>query len=152
VTDSATLRPTWQPHFSYEPHILAGLVVQSFDVWFETNAEFLLEWRDSSPYPNNIGPSLRVAGDGNVSAGDKLLTRVPSRQWVHVEIKGRVGKTAPGLFQVTLTPAGEAPKLFADLPMGGKQFSELHWLGFMSTAAADTAFYLDNLRIRRQGE
>jgi hypothetical protein len=33
--------------------------------------------------------------------------------------------------------------------MSGEQFSELHWLGFSSTAMADTVFYLDNLRIRR---
>jgi hypothetical protein len=33
--------------------------------------------------------------------------------------------------------------------MSGQQFSELHWIGFSSTALADTAFYLDNLRIQR---
>jgi hypothetical protein len=36
--------------------------------------------------------------------------------------------------------------------MNGPQFNELQWLGFSSTAAADTAFYLDNLRLQRLGK
>jgi hypothetical protein len=39
--------------------------------------------------------------------------------------------------------------VFSELRMSGREFSELHWLGFSSTAEADTAFYLDNLRIQR---
>lgn len=148
VTDSATLRPAWQPHFYYEPHILSGRVRQSFDVWLETNAQFFTEWRDTSAYPQNLGPSVRFDGNGNVSAGDKLLATVPSRHWVHVEIQARLGKSAARVFRLTLTPAGEPPMAFSELPMSGPQFSELHWLGFSSTAEADTAFYLDNLRIQ----
>jgi hypothetical protein len=33
--------------------------------------------------------------------------------------------------------------------MPGRDFHELHWLGFSSTAAAGTVFYLDNLRLKR---
>ena len=149
VTDSATLQPTWKPLFSYEPDLVAGLVGQSFDVWLEADAHFTVEWRDDTPYPQNVGPSLRFDGNGDVSAGDKLLTTVESRHWVHVEIEARIGKNAPGVFRVTLIPAGGARKEFTGLPVRGKQFNELHWLGFYSTAAADTAFYVDNLRIQR---
>jgi hypothetical protein len=149
VADSATLQPAWQPHFYYEPHITSGSVRQSFDVWFETNAQFVTEWRDSGTYPQNVGPSVRFDGNGNVSAGDKLLAKVPSRHWVHVEIQAPLGKNAARVFQLTLTPEGEERKVFSELRMSGQQFSELHWLGFSSTAEADTAFYLDNLRIQR---
>jgi hypothetical protein len=150
VTDSATLQPSWQPHFYYEPHITSGLVRQSFDVWVETNAQFVTEWRDNGTYPQNIGPSVRFDENGNVSAGDKLLTKLASRHWVHVEIQASIGKTAARTFKLTLTPQGEEPKVFAGLPMSGSQFGELHWLGFSSTALADTCFYLDNLRIQRR--
>jgi hypothetical protein len=149
VADSATLQPAWQPHFYYEPHITSGSVRQSFDVWFETNAQFVTEWRDSGTYPQNVGPSVRFDGNGNVSAYDKLLAKVPSRRWVHVDIQAPLGKTAVRVFQLTLTPEGEERKVFSELRMSGREFSELHWLGFSSTAEADTAFYLDNLRIQR---
>ncbi len=149
VTDSATLRPNWQPHFYYEPHLVSGMVCQSFDVWFETNAQFITEWRDTSSYPQNIGPSLRFEGNGNVSAGGRLLATVPSRQWIHVEIQAPLGKSAARVFRLTLRPEGKQPKTFEALPMSGQDFRELQWLGFSSTAEADTAFYLDNLRIQR---
>ena len=149
VADSATLQPAWQPHFYYEPHITSGSVRQSFDVWFETNAQFVTEWRDSGTYPQNVGPSVHFDGNGNVSAYDKLLAKVPSRRWVHVDIQAPLGKTAVRVFQLTLTPEGEERKVFSELRMSGREFSELHWLGFSSTTEADTAFYLDNLRIQR---
>jgi hypothetical protein len=149
VTDSATLQPSWQPHFYYEPHITSGWVRQCFDVWFETNSQFITEWRDSGAYPQNIGPSVRFDGNGNVSAGGKLLAKVPNRHWVHVEIQAPLGKNAARTFQLTLAPEGETQRVLSGLPMSGRQFSELHWLGFSSTAQADTVFYLDNLRIQR---
>ena len=149
VRDSAALQPVWQPHFYYEPHLLSGTVCQSFDVWLETNAQFFTEWRDSGAYPQNIGPSVRFEGTGRVSAGGQLLARVPSRQWLHVEIQAAVGKSAGRVFRLTLSSEGKPPKVFASLPMSGGQFSELHWLGFSSTAGADTAFYLDNVRFQR---
>ncbi len=39
--------------------------------------------------------------------------------------------------------------MFESLPMAGAQFAELHWLGFSSTAAADTALFIDDLKIER---
>jgi hypothetical protein len=66
-----------------------------------------------------------------------------------VDIQAPLGKTAVRVFHLTLTPEGEERKVFSELRMSGREFSELHWLGFSSTAEADTAFYLDNLRIQR---
>jgi hypothetical protein len=92
---------------------------------------------------------VRFDGNGNVSAGGKLLAKVPNRHWVHVEIQAPLGKNAARAFQLTLAPEGETQQVFSGLPMSGSQFSELQWLGFSSTAEADTVFYLDNLRIQR---
>ena len=47
--------------------------------------------------------------------------------------------------------ATAAPQVFADLPLVGKEFRELHWLGFTSLAAADAAFFIDDIRIKRIG-
>jgi hypothetical protein len=149
VTDSATLQPSWQPHFYYEPHLTSGTVRQSFEVWLETNAQFVTEWRDSGGYPQNVGPSVCFNGNGEVTAGGKLLTRIPSRHWIRVEIQAPLGKGAPGVFQLRLAAEGDPPRVFSGLPMSGQQFSELQWIGFSGTALADTAFYLDNLRIQR---
>jgi len=148
ITDSKILQPSWQPHFFYQPHISEGVVRQSFDVWFDPQAEFFTEWRDTAAYPQNVGPSVRFEGNGKVSVSGSELAEIPSEQWVHVEIEARVGKEASRTFKLTLTPAGEPSQVFENLAMVGGQFSELHWLGFSSTAAADTAFFLDNLKIQ----
>ena len=149
ITDSKTLQPLWQPHFFYQPHITEGAVRQSFDVWFDTEADFFTQWRDTTEYPRNVGPSVRFDGNGRVSVGGRTLATIPSQRWAHVEIEARLGKGAPRTFKLSLTPAGEPPKVFEDVPMAGAEFVELHWLGFSSIAAADTAFFLDNLKIER---
>lgn len=147
ITDSQRLKPSWQPHFYYEPHITEGTVRQAFDVWIGPGAEFFTEWRDTADYPGNIGPSIRFDGRGRVVVGGKVLTTVPLEQWVAVEIVAAVGRNAPRSFTLAITPSGGPPQVFADLPISGERFHELHWLGFSSTAAADTVFYLDNLSI-----
>ncbi len=149
ITDSTALKPSWQPHFFYQPHITRGIVRQSFDVWCDRKADFFTEWRDTSTYPRNVGPSVRFDRGGKVGVGGRTIATIPSRRWVHVEIEARLGKGAPRTFKLTLTPAGEPSGVFDGLPMAGAEFTELHWLGFSSTAAEDTAFFLDNLKIER---
>ncbi|OGV57230.1 MAG: hypothetical protein A2283_21120 [Lentisphaerae bacterium RIFOXYA12_FULL_48_11] len=149
MQDSKELQPSWQPHFYYEPHIITGLVRQVFDVWYETNAQFVVEWRDSGSYGQNIGPSVRFDGNGNVTAGGKKLATVPVGNWLHVEIEVCLGKNAPRTCKLTLFPAGGVAEIFADLSISGKDFSELHWLGFISTVSADTSVYFDNMVLTR---
>jgi hypothetical protein len=149
VRDSKNLKPSWQPHFYYEPHFVTGTFRQSFDVWLGTNAQFFTEWRDTAEYPQNVGPSVRFDGNGEVSVSGRVLARMPVEEWVRVEIEAVIGKSAARVFKLTLTPKSAAPRTFPDLPISGKDFHEVHWLGFSSTAAADTAFYLDNVRISR---
>ena len=150
ITDSKTLKPTWQPHFYYQPHMTSGIVRESFDVWLAPEAQFGTEWRDNVAYPHNIGPSVSFSGSGGVIVGGKTLTRMPAGAWFHVEIEAALGKNAPRTFKLTLTPHGGVPQILGDLPISGSNFHEVHWLGFSSTAAADTAFYLDNLRISQK--
>ncbi len=146
VADAKDVQPSWEPHFYYEPRLREGLVRQSFDVWFDRNVQFFTEWRDAGEYPRNVGPSVRFDGSGEVSAAGKPLARLPAETWVHVEIEAALGKDAPRSFRLTLHAPGGAPQVFTGLPLAGADFRELDWLGFSSTAAADTAFYLDNVR------
>ena len=146
VTDSKNLQPSWQPHFFYEPHLTAGVIRQSFDVWCAREAQFFTEWRDSGAYPANTGPSVRFDGSGPVTVAGKSLTQVPAETWIHVDVEAALGKDAPRTFRLTLQAAGGERRTFADLPMAGVDFHELHWLGFSSTAAADTEFFLDQLK------
>lgn len=148
ITDSSTLQPAWQPHFYYEPHYLAGAARESFSVWVATNAQFFTEWRDTGDYPRNVGPSVLFDGRGNVSVGGKVLARIPAETWIHVEIEAALGDPATRVFSLKLKPAGALEQRFDSLPIPGAEFRQLHWLGFSSTALADTAFYLDNLSLK----
>lgn len=47
---------------------------------------------------------------------------------------------------------GQQALTFSDLPHAGAKFTKLQWLGFVSTAVVDTAFYLDNVKIQTVGQ
>lgn len=149
ATDAKGLEPSWQPHFFYQPHLVQGRVRQSFDLKLQPGVLLFTEWRDEKSYPACIGPSVTFDGAGRITAGGRLLATVPTDRWIHVEIEAPLGKNAARKYTLTVVAPGGTRHVFADLPMSGKDFQELHWLGFVSTAAADTAFYLDNLRIQR---
>jgi len=149
VTDAKGLEPSWQPHFFYQPHIVDGRVRESFDLKLQPGALMFTEWRDEKSYPACIGPSVAFDASGRITAGGTVLATVPTDGWIHVEIEAPLGKNAPRNYTLAVVAPGGVRRSFADLPMPGKDFQELHWLGFVSTAAADTAYYVDNLRIQR---
>jgi len=148
-TDVKGLEPAWQPHLFYEPHFTDGLVRHSFDLRLETGALLFTEWRDATPYPQCIGPSVTFDGEGHVTVGDRRIATVPVRQWLHVEIEALLGKNTPETFSLILALPGQAPQIFKGLPFAGSRCRELHWLGFVSNATEDSVFYVDNIRIKR---
>jgi len=149
ITDVQDLAPSWQPHLYYEPHHLTGAVRQSFDVRLEPGALMFAEWRDQTPYPQCIGPSVTFDGAGRVTVAGQILATLPASRWLHVEMEARLSKAAPRTFKLTLVPRDGATQVFTNLPISGTAFRELHWLGFSSTAATNCAFYIDNLRLER---
>ncbi len=144
VTDSATLKPSWQPHFYFQPEIPSGTVKQSFDVRIGKEAQFFVEWRDAGDYPANVGPSVRFDAQQGLTVGGRTLTSLLTQKWLHVELRMTLGNKPHG-FQLSLTNADGERQTWSDLPISGSQFRELKWLGFSSTAAADAVFYIDNL-------
>ncbi|MEI6502001.1 MAG: hypothetical protein WCP21_13355, partial [Armatimonadota bacterium] len=130
------------------PNFTEGKVLQSFDLRVEPGAKLYTEWRDSGAYPENIGPSLEVDAEGNLTASKQPLLKLPPSQWVHFEIMGHVGKDAPRTYDVTITLPGGQPQRFDSIPNQGQGFRELHWLGFVSLAEQTAVFYVDNLKIQ----
>jgi len=147
VSDSAGLKHVWEPHLFYQPHFTTGTVRQSFELLLTPGALLYTEWRDEGDYPQNVGPSVTFQGDGRVLVGDRIVARVPADQWVRVELQAALGKDVPRTFALTLTPRGGTAQRLDALPFSGAAFRELHWLGFVSTAEAKTAFYLDDVSI-----
>ena len=145
-----TLLPAWQPHFYYEPHITEGVVRQSFDAWLKPGVEFFTSGETRPIIRGTSGPASASpaaeasssaarrsprsrAGSGSTSTSRDAwaTTRRGSLPWL------------PGL--------GRPPQVFDKLAFfPGNEFRELHWLGFSSTALADTVFYLDNMKISRR--
>ncbi|MGC8830007.1 MAG: right-handed parallel beta-helix repeat-containing protein [Verrucomicrobiia bacterium] len=149
IVDSKTLKPSWQPHFYYQPGFTSGVIEQSFYIWLESGNELFTEWRDDKPYPNSIGPSLQFDGNGNVKYKGKTLAHIPTNRWVKITIRAQIGKNNPGIFSLFITPPAGKTNIFENLPFIGNQFEELHWLGFSSTAQENTTFYLDELEMKR---
>ncbi len=50
-----------------------------------------------------------------------------------------------------MTPEGEAPLVFKDLPCRHPDMKSLGWVGFISNADEKTEFYLDDLSILTDG-
>ena len=146
-TDAAGLEHDWQPHMRYRPNWLRGRVRASFDVRLEPGAVLWHEWRDdASPY--RVGPSLRFMADGQVRAGDRVLTTVPHSTWVHVEMACILGAKAPGVFELSLTVEGQKAQSFTGLAQGHADCRSVTWIGFVSEATDHAVFYLDNLDFR----
>ena len=152
VTDTKAVQPSWQPHFYYEPHLTEGVVRQSFDLRLAPGAVVVLAWRDDAGWTQHAGPSVTFNAEGQVLVNGKELLKVATDGWIHVELEAAMGKNAPKTFKVTITPSKGTPQIFADLAMPSPEFSKLDWAGFISVAAADTAFFVDNLQIKKIGK
>jgi len=150
-TDVVGLEKSWQPHMFYRPHFLRGRVRESFDIFLDTGALVYTEWRDTTEYPRNIGPSVTFAagadGKAKVTASGTDVGMVPLGKWVHVEVECVLGKSEKARYTLKLTVPGGPPRELPDIPISGDRFRELHWLGFVSNATVNSQFAIDNVRI-----
>ena len=144
-SDAPGQKFSYNPHLFYQPGFTTGTLVGRFALRHETGAVVLHEWRDNaSPY--KVGPSLRVAADGALYAGERRLAQLPPGRWVTLEITCALGPAAKETWDLTLTRSGAAPERFAGLPCG-PDFRALHWWGFIANSSAATVFYLDDLSL-----
>ena len=147
IRDAAGLEPNWEPHLYYQPNLTEGVVRQSFDLWLGAGAELYTEWRDDTGHPECVGPSVALDSAGHVSVGGRVLATIPFGQWVHFDIECALGGEQRPRFALTLTVPDEESRRFGDLMVPGGGFWALRWLGFVSTASADTTSYVDNLEV-----
>lgn len=147
ITDAPGLDQVWEPHFFYQPQYLEGTVRVSFSIRLTPQSLLFVEWRDNTPYPACIGPSVTFTGAGEVLASGRLLTIVPVEQWVRVQMDCTLGEERPSSFILRITPGTDMPQVFDGLPISGSEFRALQWLGFVSIATDRAVTYLDDMRI-----
>lgn len=139
---------SWTPHLYYRPSCAAGDVRLSWDMRNTRGApaSFYVEARQWDVDPYLVGPTLSVASDGKVTAGRKAIATIPLDEWVHVDIRFRLGSGAPKTFRVTLSAPGREP-VTAEVPFPSAHFERVTWLGISGTSDAAATFYIDNLRL-----
>ena len=86
-----------------------------------------------------------------MSVAGKHVAKISPGEWVHIELEARLGKGSPRTFKLTVAPRSGPAQVLDDLPIPGSHFHELQWLGFSSTAAEDSTFFLDNIQLKRVG-
>ncbi|MGE5531907.1 MAG: right-handed parallel beta-helix repeat-containing protein [Bacteroidota bacterium] len=145
--DAEGLNYSFDPHLVYSPNYAEGTGKVSFDVWMGPGAALWHEYRDWSTDPYKVGPSLNLI-EGKLRLGEKPLLDVPFEQWLHIEVTCHLGASAKGVWELAVTlPSGEV-KRYTDLPVGAPGWNKLTWVGFVSNATNNSAFYIDNVKIQ----
>jgi hypothetical protein len=146
-SDAPGQKATYNPHLFWRPGFSDGTLVGRFALRHEPNAVLFHEWRDdASPY--HAGPSLRVAGDGQLTAGGKPLVKLEPSKWVRIEITCRLGASANGTWDLAVLGPGRVPaRRFPNLPCASPDFRSLHWFGFVADGQETATFYLDDVSL-----
>ena len=150
------MKHSWEPHlyFSSERYI-GGQVQFSCDIKnsAEHPSECYLGLRDWSNVGGQYreGPSLLLKADGTLLAADRALAKVLLGRWIHIDIRfdqNQAGiATAPTIYRLAITPAGEKAQIFAHVPFLHRGFRQFTWFGFSSSGAPGAVFYVDNIRL-----
>jgi len=146
--DAPTETRPFCPHLYYEPHHAEGDLRLTWDLLntAEAPADLTIEVRQWDREPYLVGPSLAMAANGAVTAGDQSLGTLPLGKWVRVEIAFSLGAGAAKTYEITLRVPGRDP-VVARVPFRSPEFERVTWLGVMSNSKTDAVFYLDNVRL-----
>ena len=109
-------------------------------------AEFFAIVRDQKTKSYATGPVLRVKNGWLVSRGKQLM-QIATGKWYAIEITAGLGSQATGTWDLMVTPAGQASRRFAKLPVGSPGWNRANWFGFGNNSKVSSACYLDNLKI-----
>ena len=126
-----------------------GNVRLSYAVRLDPVAVLVNEWRDTS-HPYRVGPSIQIDAEGELRANRVPLMKVPIGEWIRIEIRTSVGRDAKGTYQLAVTLPGNEPRKFDGLAVGNPEWRALRWLGFIAVADANTAIYLDDVKLEVQ--
>lgn len=145
-TDAPGQKAFFNPHMFYKPEFTDCVLDGGFAVRMEPGAMLMYEWRDDGK-PYKIGPSIKVDGEGNLTASGKKLLQLPHGKWVKLELVAGIGTAATGKYELSVTLPGAEKQTFNDLPCGAG-FKALNWMGFSSLADAATVFYVDDIVLK----
>src|SRR5579862_504675 len=145
-TDEPKQKAAFNPHMFYKPEFADCVLDGGFSLRMEPGAMLMYEWRDDGK-PYKIGPSLKIDGEGNLTANGKTLLKIPHGKWVTLELAVGIGTAATGKYELSVTLPGAEKQTFNELPCGAG-FKALNWLGFSSLADAATVFYVDDIVLK----
>ncbi|MCX6168359.1 MAG: right-handed parallel beta-helix repeat-containing protein [Ignavibacteriales bacterium] len=146
IVDAFGLQHTYDPHFYYSPHYTHGKITLSYDIKIVSNSKLFCEWRDWRNSSYISGPSISIA-DGIIKFGNNENLTLPLTKWIHIEMSANIGKSFQGNWDLIIVLPGNDKKVFKNILCQNKNFSDLTWLGFGSTAEYKTVFYIDNLKL-----
>jgi len=149
--DRADAPKPFLPYFILRPRGLnRDIGYFSFDLKLGKDAAAQIELREienAREFP--VGPSLKFMGDGKLMAAGraKPLASVPMDRWIHSDVIFPLD--GGGRYDLKLRIAGEAERVFTDLPYRNQGFWRCGWVGIIGMGQSDAAFYVDNLNIGR---
>ncbi|MFM2212679.1 MAG: hypothetical protein RL639_1873, partial [Verrucomicrobiota bacterium] len=143
--DAPGLPSRHYPMLAFNPRHRAGTSTVSFALYLEPKAVFIHEWRTKGN-PYRIGPTLQIQ-NGRLTGVKGLDVALPTQKWLRFELSAVIGDRVTGRWNLKVTPEGEAPLEFKDLPCRNPDMKNLEWVGFISNADEKTEFYLDDLTI-----
>ena len=147
IVEVPGLEQGYNPHFYYTNiDYREGRVRNAFHLRVEEGAVVRFEWRDWRGSPYRTGPQFTIRG-GRLDLDGGRETALPTGQWVRFEIAAAVGPENPGRWALRVTPPGQPPQVFRDLPMTHAEFEQLTWVGFTSLANDAAIYYLDNFEL-----
>jgi hypothetical protein len=149
IVDAAGQRNAWEPYCTYHHELEQGRVHAGFALRWEAGAEFVYEWRDD-PYQYHLGPQVRVAKDGWLSANGQPLVQLPAGDWVRIGIDCALGDQATGRYAFEVRLPGAEPQRYADVACA-PEFAYLSCVVLMSMTDGPSVVYLDDLELRPTG-
>ncbi len=144
ITDDAKFQKSYNPHFYYTPYHTNGVTSMSFDMLIRTNTIMYHEWRDSRSSPYRVGPTFSVR-NCKLSIDNKETITLTPDQWIHINISADLGSGDNRKWNISVTSPDKSKKELKGLKFKTPTFDKLTWLGFCSTAAHKTEFFLDNI-------
>jgi hypothetical protein len=146
LQDAPGLTATFNPHLVYRPKHTQGTTRCSFDLRIAAASRIDFEWRDYLVGPYQTGPCFSLR-DGKLHLAGQDPMSLPMDTWIHFDTSAGLGDQDTDQWVLAVSIPGQTSKIFDGLPQRSKRFKQLDWIGFISNAQTDTAFYIDNLEI-----
>ncbi len=146
IADGAGFQFTYEPHLCYQIPEQDGTWRIAFDLMHRPGAQLIFETRDWPPDAGyRSGPVIQIHADGSVRADTAAFTLKPD-VWTSFEILCTQGEGIWSTWNLTIN-AGQADQQIFTMLAPRSGFRKLNWFGIISPGTAESAAYLDNLKI-----